>query len=210
MTEIITFSALLVGLLSLGLYFLEYREKIVLQKKFQSMDITPTIAQKKGEGLLRNAIKKAQALLGHAETESIKFIAQSKYEIKDLERKYKVEMDVLEKSLEESIKKTVKERVELGFAGFESQLARVLGDETERFRKAYGDELSRIRESYDGVKTEVESYKQAQYNRVNAEVVGVLEKTLSDALGKKYRLDVDGQTDLVIETLQKAKGEKFI
>jgi hypothetical protein len=94
-----------------------------------------------------------------------------------------------------------KVKVDKLFEDFEVKLADFLLQSEQKMMLAVDLELRSARQLID-------TYKVQQMNVIDENIMAMLEKTLSLVLAKN--LDLKDQMDLVYESLEKAKAEKFV
>lgn len=193
--------------------------------------------EEKGYDTLRQANKKAQAVLEQAEIEGIKVVADSKFYTQKLEEQIASQLQSLtqhyqiglSQSLSESQKKIneaeqefIKAINELRSRSEQFEKTHQLVSEErmedllEKLQSRLWDFLVQIQQkSMTSIDLElrssrqlIETYKQEQLRLVDENIVAILERTLSHVLVKK--LSLKDQLDLVYEALEKAKIEKFI
>ncbi len=172
-------------------------------------------AQTKSYQILSQAIKKAQALMSASELEALKLSADSKFYKDKLEQKFNVEIDKViqeysnyitylkeqtDKSRNESLD-TIRELVSTMFSRFEEKLTQFLAETQKNSLQSIELELKATRQL-------IETYKSNQLKIIDENVISMLERTLSLVLVKK--LTLKDQIDLVYESLEQAKTEKFI
>jgi hypothetical protein len=197
---------------------------------------TDEIHQNKASELLYSAQKKADAILTQAELAAIKTEASSSISSKlleeklaEYEKKYavvfqqtvdKIQGDYggyLDKSkeeyqtllsqlatqaqtLSEQVNKTSESRINEVLLKFEQNLSTFLSSSEQRSLAAIELEVKSARQL-------IETYKQEQLRLIDENIVAVLERTLSLVL--KNNLTLRDQLELVYESLEKAKAEKF-
>lgn len=96
---------------------------------------------------------------------------------------------------------TAKQKVDKLFEDFEVKLADFLLQSEQKMMLAVDLELRSARQLID-------TYKVQQMNVIDENIIAMLEKTLSIVLAKN--LDLKDQMEFVYESLEKAKGEKFV
>lgn len=198
--------------------FLYLRQLQKNQKITQDLD-TLKETETKGYSILHKAFRKAQAILGKAELEGVKVVADNRVLARklegELEKAYQLKIEKAEndfnlfldnlKVKSEQIQalneQVIKQRTEEVFQRFESHLAALLASTEQKSIKAVEDELKSMRELINRYKTE-------QMNLIDENIIATLEKTLSLVLVKKISLK--DETELVFEALEKAKTENFI
>lgn len=102
---------------------------------------------------------------------------------------------------QEEAEGSMKTRVNELMINFEQKLSTFLSTSQEKSLDAVNLEVKSAKELID-------TYKQQQLSLVDASIVSVLEKTLNLVMRKK--LTLRDQVDLVFESLEKAKAEKFL
>lgn len=176
----------------------------------------------KGYGILQKAYKQAQVILGRAELESVKVLADSKVVAKNLEAKYEEKLaqttDQLNKAqqdyntflndLKNQAQQTqllnqefTKQKTNELFEKFEANLAQFLTSTEQKSVMSIELEMRASKQLID-------TYKQQQLALIDENIIAMLEKTLSVVLAKK--LSLKDQMDLVYEALEKAKVEQLI
>lgn len=182
------------------------------------------------QSILRKAYKKAQKILGQAELEAVKVVADSKVFAQQLDGRYEGQLqktaEKLEKSLDSQLGRAqqeygvflddlktqaqqtqllnqeyTKQKTSELFEKFESNLANFL---TQTEQKS----VASIELEMRAAKQLIDTYKEQQLALIDENIIAVLEKTLSVVLAKK--LSLKDQMDLVYEALEKAKVEKLI
>ncbi len=187
--------------------------------------------------LLNEAIKKSQEMLSASESESLKMIANSKTNIQKLEEEHTKELEGYIKQFEESIKNTsaqVSQSINLASSQFNTFLQQ-LAEKSQQFEAANEQATTvRIEKMLDQLETKlsdflleseqkttgaidlelqstrqlIETYKQQQLKLIDENIISMMERTMALVIGK--RLTLKDQLDLVYESLEKAKLEKFI
>lgn len=217
-----------ISLILLVLYLREYN-----RARSKSIDT----AQTKSYEILHQAIKKAQALMTSSELESLKLTTDSKFYKEKLEQKFEGEIEKViqqylqtfknyidnvgsqltksqteysdyitylkqqtDKSRNESLD-GIRQQVNTLFAGFQERLTQFLNDTQKNTTESIALELKATRQL-------IESYKSNQLKLIDDNIISMLERTLSLVLVKK--LSLKDQVDLVYESLEQAKNEKFI
>lgn len=173
----------------------------------------------KGQAVIKQALAKAQKILGKAELEGAEIIADSKLMTKRLEAQYGealakqieksqtefenylLELKTRSEQAEALTQEFTKQRVNEIFEQFETNLATFLTSTEQKSIAAIDLELKAARQLID-------TYKTQQLQLIDENIIAMLEKTLSIVLSK--RLTLKDQVDLVYEALEKAKIEKFI
>lgn len=187
-------------------------------------------AQQKGFEHLRKAYKKAQEILGKAELEGIKVVADTKVTTRALEERYKEETEGVVKELEKSFSEGLK-RASAEFKIYLDELKKIseksqndtqsymqsrVNQILDKFETNLADfltqteqkSISSIELELKGARNLIDTYKTQQLTLIDENIIAMLEKTLSLVITKK--LTLKDQVDLVYEALEKAKVEKFI
>lgn len=183
-------------------------------------------ARQKGLGLIYNAMKKAQSITQSSELTSIKIIASAEIDKKRIEKEsiqaihdatyeakeavsqaQSVFTDYLQQLSQQATtstaesEKIVRDRINKLFDNFEQSLSSYLTNTQQQSVRAITLEVQAARQL-------IETYKTEQFRLVDENIVAMLERTLSLVLVKKMTLKE--HVDLVYESLEKAKIEKFI
>lgn len=216
---ILAVTTILAGLL----YLREYN----LRKNLQAEgDQFLQQARQKGWDSLHQSIKKSQAILGQAELEGVKVVAESKLQTSKFEQEYSQKLaEVLNQSqqtvttaqaqllqfmkdlqirseeFEEAQKSAGAQRINQLFDNIESKLADFLIQTEQKT-------VSSIELELKGARQLVDTYKDEQLRLIDENILAMMEQTLSIVLSKK--LSLKDQLDLIYEALEKAKVEKFI
>lgn len=217
----------LVFVLALIATILLYLREYNLRKRLQSQgDKFLEKLKEKGWNTLHTSIKKSQEVLGQAELEGIKAVAENKMELHKLDEQY---ANNLNEALNESRKNITAAQAAL--LQFMQDLQK-RSEEFEEAQKTAGEQ--RINQLFDRVENRlsdflvateqkttssielelkaarqmVDAYKNEQLKLINENILAMMEQTLATVLGKK--LSLKDQMDLVYEALEKAKVEKFI
>lgn len=210
-------------LVAVALYIRERRRR----KKLQSeSDKFLQEIREKGWETLNQSIKKSQAILGQAELEGVKVIADSKIQTSQMEDEYSRKLsETLDQSrhnintaqtqllqfmqslqqksaeLHEANQKAAETRINELLGKVETRLSDFLMQTEQKTTSSIELELRSIRQL-------IETYKNQQLALIDENIIAMMEQTLSLVLAKKMTLN--DQLDLVYEALEKAKVEKFI
>lgn len=194
-------------------------------------------AENQSYEILSQAIKKAENLMSSSELEALKLTADSKFYKKKLEEKFNTEIETSiqvylkafadytenmkikfsssqedyinyiqylknesDKSRNESID-AVRQQISLMFGKFEENLTDFLSETQKHSVESIDIELKATRQL-------IETYKANQLKIIDENIIAMLEKTISLVLAKK--LTLKDQIDLVYESLEQAKNEKFL
>ena len=117
---------------------------------------------------------------------------------------FKTYLDTLSKRSDTSLttnEQLIKEKTNQLFERFEQNLSGFLTQTQQQSTSAINLEMQAARQL-------IESYKMQQFKMVDENIVAMLERTLSLVLMKK--LTLKEHVDLVYESLEKAKAEKFL
>lgn len=174
---------LLFGVLTFAiLYFRQYYHNRSYQDSSQSVEE----ARLKSNEIIQTASKKAAEILAAAQIQSTKTSEDNKR--------------IYEK-LEVLLSNSIRERTNTFFEKFEENLSTYLTSTQQQSVKAIELELQSARNLID-------TYKTTQLNLVDENIIAMLERSLSLVLIKK--LSLQDQMELVYESLEKAKAEKFL
>lgn len=205
------------------LYLHEYN----LRRKLESEgDKFLESIKEKGWQTLHQSIKKSQDILGQAELEGVKVVAEERFETKKLEEEYSKKLSELlnqsqqaiassqaeliqfmaslqkrSQEFEEVSRQTGEQRINQLFERLESKLADFLVTTEQKTTSSIELELRAARQLID-------TYKTQQLKLIDENILAMMERTLNIVLSKK--LSLKDQLDLVYEALEKAKVEKFI
>lgn len=208
----------------------------VFERKDRQKKSTDNLDQK-SYSILQQANKKAQDVIGQAELEGVKVVADSRFYTQKMEEQVASQMKALtdhyqvvltqaiaetQKKINESEQEFVKSIGELKVRSEQFEKTHQLVSEErmnellEKLQSKLWDFLVQVEQkSMTSIDLElrssrqlIETYKQEQLRLVDENIVAILERTLSHVLAKK--LSLKDQLDLVYEGLEKAKVEKFI
>lgn len=197
-------------------------------KQIDTSDLEESSA--KGHRLIYQALKKAQAILGMAELESIKVVADSRVSTRKMESSLEEQLSEIKSELEKNLgsqtlkaqeafitylsdlktrseqsllqnQEVIQQKTQGLFDLFEQNLSSFLTQTEQKSVAAIELELKAARQLID-------TYKAQQLSLVDENIIAMLETTLSLVLTKK--LSLKDHVDLVYEALEKAKIEKFI
>lgn len=196
----------LVALILLILYLIEHNnyQKLVTGKTTPSLDS----AQMKSYNIIHQAIKKSESILGAAELEGVKVAADSKFRTKEMEEKYEAEIKKYLDGLKDlsgkqqsMTEEVLKQRVDDLTARFEQNLNNFFLNTQQQSTAAIQSELQ-------AAKKIVEEYRQKQLTMIDQNIIDLLERTLAIIINKK--LPLRDHLDLVYQSLEQAKAEKFL
>lgn len=201
---------------------------VFLKKDKPKKDISSIIeqAQEKSYQLLHAAINKAHTIIEQTSQQQANIISQTisetaKFEegLKDtiishtnasqnmVTTSYKQYAEFLENLKKQAEKaqfdnlNTIKQTANQLFMQFETELSNFLIQTRQQSTESIELEIKATRQL-------IEAYKQQQLKVVDENIVAMLEQTLALVLPRK--LTLDDQVDLIYESLEKAKAEKFI
>lgn len=214
---------LLLVVLLTSLYAYEHHKNAIYQKG--GLKLLEN-ARQKGLGLIYSAMKKAQTITQSSELTGIKIIASAEIDKKKIEKETMQSIHDASYEAKEAIaqaqgvftdylqqlsqqattqssesEKIVKDRINKLFDNFEQSLSSYLTNTQQQSVRAITLEVQAARQL-------IETYKTEQFRLVDENIVAMLERTLSLVLVKKMTLKE--HVDLVYESLEKAKVEKFI
>lgn len=217
------FLCLLLIILVTFLYLREHWKNIRYQK--DGLKILES-ARQKGLGLIYSAMKKAQSITQSSELTGIKIIASAEIDKKRIEKEsiqaihdatyeakeavsqaQSVFTDYLQQLSQQATtstaesEKIVRDRINKLFDNFEQSLSSYLTNTQQQSVRAITLEVQAARQL-------IETYKTEQFRLVDENIVAMLERTLTLVLTKQ--LSLKEHVDLVYESLEKAKVEKFI
>lgn len=212
-----------IAVTALLLYLHEYNRRKRLE---QAGDCFLQDIKEKGWETLNQSIKKSQAILGQAELEGIKVVAEGKLETSKFEQDFEKKLaealkqsqqtiaaaqaaliqfmsDLQKRSseFEEAQKEAGEHRINQLFDRVEARLADFLIQTEQKTTSSIELELKSTRQLID-------TYKSEQLKLIDENIVAIMEQTLNIVLAKKLALK--DQLDLIYEALEKAKVEKFI
>lgn len=182
--------------------------------------------KEKGWNILSDSVKKSQDLLGQAELEGIKVVAQNQVAVNKMDKEYTTNLaqslttskqnittaqaalmqfmkDLQRTSAEfEGAQQTAgQQRINQLFERVENRLTDFLMQTEQKTTSSIELELKSARQL-------IESYKTEQLKLIDENILAMMEQTLATVLGKK--LSLKDQLDLIYEALERAKVEKFI
>lgn len=205
------------------LYLYEHHKNAIYQKGGLKL---LQQARQKGLQLIYNAMKKADTITQSSELEGIKILASAGLDKKKVEKEtlqaihdatfeakeavsqaQTVFTDYLNNLSQQAStstsdsQKIIEDRINKLFYTFEQNLSAYLTNTQQESMRAITLEVAAARQL-------IETYKTEQFRLVDENIVAMLERTLSLVLVKKMTLKE--HVDLVYESLEKAKIEKFI
>lgn len=172
-------------------------------------------AQQKSYQLLHTAIRQASGIVEQAKEDSQQFEESLKDsyqdQLKDFLEKitsaeqeyinFLAEMKQRSSQAQEDSLQAIKQNTTDLFLKFEQNLSDFLNQTREQSTNSVELEIQATRQM-------IETYRQQQLKLIDENIIAMLERTLSLVLPKK--LTLNEQTELVYESLEKAKAEKFI
>ncbi len=227
MPELLTNPSLLIlftGCITLlVLYLREYNKRKRLETQGEKL-----IDEFKKKGLtnLNESIKKSESIITEAEQERIKMLSLAHTDIEKVENRYANDLKTLTINSDAIIKQTQSELLSFlqKIQSQAEQLEQVSQQETQaRINQIFGrmeDRLSDFlvsteQKTLSSIDLEVrsareliENYKNQQLKLIDENILAIMEQTLSVVLGKS--LPLNDQLDLIYESLNKAKTDKFI
>ncbi|MDO8570172.1 MAG: hypothetical protein Q7R97_01135 [Candidatus Daviesbacteria bacterium] len=173
----------------------------------------------KGFDIVHDAMKKSQAMLGNAELEGIKTVADVRVQTNKMEAKYEAQITLMAVKAETEFTKLLKDlavRAEQSQLLLEDAVKEKTQEIMERFEKNLANFLSSseyqgitaINTEITQVRLAIEEYKKAQIKAVDENIKTIVEETVAKVLAKK--LSLDDQMDLIYKSLEEAKKEKWI
>lgn len=143
------------------------------------------------------SLKQARAVLGQAELEGVKVVADTKYYTKQLEGVYEDQMRAATARMEAEFGKVI--------AAAEQEFGRTLAEAATAFAKRLEGKLEQENQS---AREEIARYKKAVMAEVQQHAKEAFEEAGKAVIGKS--LSLDDQTELINQALEQAKKEKFI
>ena len=189
MNDLITMGSLVVAVVSLGLFLLEFRGNRQGRQGIRGSR-GAKMTEQHSMGIIRRAIRRAQAIIGQAEVEGVKVVAASKFQSRALEEKFEKELEKQSDDLAQKMGEEVTKKTDAVLAGLGNKLENLLEGEASK------------------AKAEVTAYKEKQMAAIDERIVAVTERTIAKVL--KQKLSLSQHADLVYEALEKAKAEEFI
>lgn len=158
-------------------------------------------ASLKADQILQQAVEKGQQIVSNSEAEALQ---ASSAQLSALQSQFKVYLEQLSTQAEGSVsgrEQLIEQKINELFEKFEENLSHFLTQTQQQSVKSVELEMQAARQL-------IQTYKQQQFKLIDENIVAMLERTLSLVLVKK--LSLKEQVDLVYESLEKAKVEKFI
>lgn len=181
----------------------------------------------KSYDILGDALKKADKIITNAELRGIKLFAQEKLEEGKMSKEYQGRLRALEQKLAASFETRIND-AEKSYLDFTSFIEKNFQDHIDQNQKLLTDKTvsfiqntenlinTSIQNTQEKIKTEltkeftlakqeIDEYKRKRLAVIDQNIVDILEKTLSLALGKK--LSLSDQAELIYKALEEAKKE---
>jgi len=187
---LILFAALALGQIALAVY-LFYSEKEFIKELSAALGLNSQ--QQKSWSLWHKTFKKTQAILGEAELEGVKIVADTKYYTRELESRY-------DQQYREAVAQSQQE--------FGKFLAGLEKDSQSIVNGAMADFAKRLEENLTQEKAQVESYRKAKLAGIDQNMAEIVDQVARVVIGKK--LPESSQTDLITEALERAKQDKLV
>lgn len=213
----------LAAVVAILLYVHEFKKRQWLEKRGEEM---LEQVRQKGWNTLHESIQKSQNIIGQAELEGVKVVAEARLHTRQLEEQYSQKLSELiqqsqasisasqaqflkfieglqesSQAFEQTSQSSAQARINQLFERLETRLSDFLV-------KTEQSTVSSIELELKSARQLIESYKNQQLSLVDENIIAMMEQTLSIVLGKK--LSLKEQVDLVYESLEKAKVDKFL
>lgn len=185
----------------------------------EPVPVDPSKEQKSRWALWHQAMRKSQAVMGKAELESVKIVADTKYYTKQLETVYEDQLRQAGERMEKELN-TVMAGAQKEFGTYlvtlQEQSQNLVDDAMTGFTKRLEESLTTIetrilklsQDEEMRVKLEVEAYRKKMLANIDNDIAEILDEVSKKVLGKG--LSTTDQTKLIIEALERAKKDKFI
>jgi len=183
----------------------------------------------KGWDVLHSAIKKSQAMVGQAELESLEQRAKSDLEIKKFEEKYQEEIQLTASEVQQAFLSEVAKASGV-FKDYLGELKKTSEDESKALREEMAARVAKVSAAVEeqvkfelktveersvlameaevgAMRTAVEEYRKKRLEQIDRDIVEVVEKVAKEYLRRE--IPVKNQMELVYESLERAKEEKF-
>ncbi len=197
---------LVVILLAIGqvvaVIYMEWRQRDFLDRLGRAVGLTDE--QKERFKFWRKTRAKSEAILGEAELEGVKIVADTKYATRELASVYHDQLRQAATQMEDEFKKflaDLRQRSETEAAGQGRVLAQAGEEAAVAFTKQLEEKLAKT-------DAELEAYKKTAMDKIKANLGKLLEQIAGVVLGK--RMSLADQEDLIIEAFEQAKSEKWI
>lgn len=182
--------------------------------------------KEKGWETLHKSIAKSQDMLGQAELEGIKVVASSKFNTQRMEEQYGEDLSEIIRQSQAAVNQAYLQVVE--FMNNLKKTTQQTQQESEKMTQARVNELfdkleqrlsdfliessqktsTSLELELKATRALIETYKQEQLKLIDENILAMMEQTLAIVLNKK--LSLEDHLDLIYESLEKAKVEKFI
>lgn len=227
--EIIAALSILVVVLAGGAFWLYRRVRFLTKIIHDLKTAPPDWANHNAQALINTASQQANSIVTQAHVEGIKLATQEAMETKLYEQQYHEKLELLMKQLSETVTtnmeqvrlqfetyvKTAESKLEASQGAIESEMRTKVNGLLLNFEENLASFLANSEQkSFDAVNLElksakqmIESYKTQQLGLIDENIVAILERTLQLVLNQK--LSLTNQVDLVYESLEQAKSEKF-
>ena len=164
--------------------------------------------EKKNWSVLHRAIRKATAVLGRAELESVKTVADVRHYTGELEEAYKTEFRQAAMRATADYEKELA-AIKQDFGQYLAVQKKAAEGMTDEALEGFVRGLLEISEKESGrVREEMENYKKMKMEKIDKNAAKVLEETAKIVLGRKLPMEEEGR--LIEEALEEAKKEGFI
>lgn len=204
--------AVIIALICAGLYFLEYskNKKLEQSQKNYSLETKQKAAQ-----LIQAAEKIESHILSEASFDTKQLLSDFNSKLENLMDssnttltasqdeliKFMAGLQKRSSEFEETSRKSTESRINELFARLEERLSNFLIETEQKTTSSIELELKSTRQL-------IETYKNQQLKLIDENILAIMEQTLNIVLGKK--LSLKDQLDLVYESLERAKVDKFI
>lgn len=215
-------------IVAVALYTLEYRKDKNLREQ-KELPILNELREKNAD-ILERAVEESQHIVSEAEAEGLKITKDTNEKAKELEYGLTEAFTSLRSGVEQTLEKqtqaaldsfttylkTLEEKSNDSQTTVENIAKAKVNEFIEKFEQNLSDflvssqqkSLSAIELELTSARNLIETYKEKQIRIVNENIMAMLEKTLSLVLTRK--LTLKDHMDLIYESLEKAKEEKFI
>ena len=213
----------LITLLITIAYLREYNLRKNLQKEGEKI-----LQGFKDKGLenLHKSIEKSQDIIGNAELEAVKVVADTKFENTRVEKEYEKKLNELlsdsQKTIAQSQQQLIQFMDNLQKRGADFELAsqrttqQKVNELFEHLEAKLSDFLvTTEQKTTSSIELElrastqlVDAYRAKQFKLIDENIVALMEQTLNLVLAKK--LTLNDQLELVYDALETAKAEKFV
>ena len=228
---------IILGIVAIVALLLYLREALLRQKLAQDDSSQALRAQhsaqalldanrQRGYEILHQAIKKAQALMGTAELDSLKASVEGKHQADKVREQTVAALTATTTQTQQALVQAqqdfqsflqqVRQDHDQSYKDSQEQLRQHINELFEHFEQKTADFLLQAeQQTTKSIELElksarqlIESYKTQQLSLIDENIVAMLERTISLVLAKK--LSLKDQMELVFEALEQAKAERFI